>query len=146
MQIRLVTIDDYDALVSLWLECRGVGLSDVDDSREGIARLLERNPATCLAAVDENDQLIGSILAASDGRRGFVYHMAVAPQHRGQGVGEQLVQSAMTALQELGVSKVGLLSFTDNEAASAFWDRMGFTVRDDLTYRNRALIRLVPEG
>lgn len=52
-RIRPMTIGDYDEVRALWLRCHGMGLNDVDDSRAGIARLLARNPETCLVAVGE---------------------------------------------------------------------------------------------
>lgn len=52
MEIRPMRIDDYEALYQLWLSCPGMGLNDLDDSREGIAAFLERNPATCFVAAE----------------------------------------------------------------------------------------------
>jgi len=42
MKIRLMTIEDYDAVYALWMSCKGMGLNDVDDSREGIDKYLQR--------------------------------------------------------------------------------------------------------
>ena len=53
MQIRTMQIEDYDAVFALWKSCSGMGLNDVDDSRSGIERFLQRNPETCLVAVEE---------------------------------------------------------------------------------------------
>ena len=50
MEIRIMKIEDYDAVYALWLSCRGMGLNDLDDSREGIERFLKRNPDTCFVA------------------------------------------------------------------------------------------------
>ena len=44
MTIRLMKIEDYDQVYQLWLSCRGMGLNNIDDSREGIDRYLKRNP------------------------------------------------------------------------------------------------------
>ena len=58
--IKKLTIDDYDKMYALWLSCKGMGLNDTDDSREGIRRFLDRNPDTCFGAF-EADMLIGVI-------------------------------------------------------------------------------------
>ena len=141
MLIRTMTIEDYEKVYVLWLSCKGMGLNDVDDSREGIARYLKRNPDTCFVA-EEEGEILGVILTGHDGRRGYIYHTAVHPAHRRRGIGAELVEVAMEALKRNGISKVALVAFARNEAGNAFWERMGFEERTDLTYRNRALREL----
>lgn len=115
-----------------------MGLNTIDDSREGIARYLKRNPNTCF--VSEHDRTItGAILAGHDGRRGYIYHTAVSPAYRHQGIGTALVNAALHALANEGIIKVALVVFSRNDAGNAFWERLGFTARGDLTYRNKAL-------
>ena len=50
MKIRKMTIKDYEKVYALWLSCKGMGLNDLDDSRDGIKKYLERNPDTCFVA------------------------------------------------------------------------------------------------
>lgn len=142
MLIRPITCDDYDTLVDLWLVCRGSALSDTEDSREATARLLERNPYTCFAAIDDDGQLVGAIMAAEDGRRGYVYHLGVLPEHRRKGVGEALVQAMIASMGQKSISTVALVASAANEACNGFWERMGFVQREDLTYRNRSLVKI----
>ena len=141
MQMRTMTIEDYDRVYALWMSCKNMGFNDLDDTREGIGRYLARNPNTCFVA-EENGELAGVILAGHDGRRGFIHHMAVAEAYRRRGVGAALAERALEALKAEGIHKVALLAFKRNEAGNAFWERMGFTVRDDLNYRNRALTEM----
>ena len=141
MEIRQLRIEDYDALYELWLSCPGMGLNDVDDSREGIARYLTRNPNTCFAAW-EDDRIIGAILCGHDGRRGYISHTAVLPALQRRGTGRALVEAALDALKREHISKVNLVAFQRNERGNAFWEKMGFTTRPDLVYRNRALVEL----
>ena len=138
MLIRTMTISDYDAVYALWLSCAGMGLNSLDDSREGIGRFLHRNPSTCFVAESEGE-ISGCIMAGHDGRRGFIYHTAVRPGCRRQGIGGALVRAALDALREEGISKTALVVFACNEAGNAFWERMGFAAREDLVYRNCAL-------
>ena len=142
MTIRKMTINDYDLVYALWLSCVGMGLNDIDDSRSGIEKYLERNPGTCYVAV-EQDQVIGSILAGHDGRRGYIYHTAVVPGHRHAGVGRRLVSAALESLKAQGVSKVCLVAFERNRDGNAFWESLGFTERTDLTYRDFPLAEMV---
>ena len=139
--IRSMTIHDYAAVYDLWLSCKGMGLNDVDDSENGIARFLERNPVTCFVT-EMDGKLTGVIMAGSDGRRGYIYHTAVHPAFRKQRVGSALVEKVLKALKQLGISKVALVEFERNENGNAFWEKQGFTVRNDLIYRNLSLVEL----
>ena len=142
MTLRPMTVADYDRVWALWMSCKNMGFNDVDDSREGIGRYLRRNPTTCFVA-EIDGALAGVILAGHDGRRGFVHHMAVGEEYRRQGVGAALVERALSALRAEDISKVALLVFRYNEAGNAFWEKMGFALREDLNYRNRALVELI---
>ena len=142
MSIRLMTIDDYEKVYELWMSCAGMGLNNLDDSKENIEKFLKRNPDTCF--VDETDNnIVGVIIVGNDGRRGYIYHTAVNPQYRKQGIAKSLVDTAMTALQKIGINKAALVVFNRNEIGNDFWEKMGFTVRDDLKYRNKALAEIV---
>ncbi|MBQ1181686.1 MAG: GNAT family N-acetyltransferase, partial [Treponema sp.] len=61
MKIRTMKITDYEKVYALWMSCKNMGFNDIDDSKEGIARFLERNPNTSFVAI-ENDELLGIIL------------------------------------------------------------------------------------
>ena len=91
--IRKMRIEDYDQIYALWLSCKGMGLNDLDDSKAGIERYLKRNPDTCFVG-EEDGQVIGVVMAGNDGRRGYVYHTAVHPDHRHEGIGKALVDAA----------------------------------------------------
>lgn len=163
VRIRPMTMGDYDEVHALWLSCTGMGLNDVDDAPAGIARLLERNPTTCLVAeradgslsaggdplgdplggTGTSARILGVILAGVDGRRAYVYHTAVRPDAQGRGIGHALVEAELAAIGELGISKAALVIFHRNEAGAAFWERMGFSERHDIAYRDHALRKLV---
>lgn len=141
MEYRLMTIEDYEEAYSLWILC-GNGLNDRDDSREGIEKYLKRNPATSFVAVCEN-KVVGVILCGHDGRRGIIQHACVSPDFRRLGIGSKLVSLAMEALKAEGINKVLLVAFKKNAGGNAFWEEEGFTLRDDLNYRNKTLTDLV---
>ena len=138
---RCMTINDYDQVYALWRSCGGIGLNDVDDSREGFARFLLRNPTTCFVAVC-GTRIVGTILSGHDGRRGHIYHLAVDPRYRNSGIGCQLVEKSKQTLRDCGIAKVSLVAFANNAAGNAFWESQGFSAREDVQYRNRALIHL----
>lgn len=138
MILRNMRSADYDQAYALWLSCKGMGINAHDDSRTGIERFLRRNGTTCFVA-EEEGTIIGTILAGHDGRRGYIYHMAVSPSCRRRGIGRALTEAALSALREEGVLKVGLLVYETNAAGNAFWEQMGFSRREDVAYRNRIL-------
>ncbi len=142
MYTRKMLVSDYGQIYALWLSCPGMGLNNLDDSRDGIERFLKRNPDTCFVAEAEG-RIVGSILAGNDGRRGYIYHTAVSPAHRHEGIGRGLTEAVLKALQRLGINKAALVVFDRNEDGNAFWEEMGFSVRQDLVYRNKALNEMI---
>lgn len=141
MNIRTMAIADYDKVYALWLSCKGMGLNNLDDSREGIERFLKRNPDTCFVA--EDGEVVGVIIAGNDGRRGYIYHTAVSPDRRRKGIAKALVNAALNALHDLGINKTALVVFERNADGNAFWESVGFTSRGDLVYRNKALTEMI---
>ena len=141
MQIRKMTINDYDGVYRLWLNTPGMGLNTSDDSKEGIEKYLLRNPDTCFVAEKEGE-IAGVIMSGHDGRRGYIHHTAVKSSERAQGVGRMLVENAMAALKKEGINKVALVVFDDNETGNSFWEKIGFAARDDLVYRNKNINQL----
>lgn len=138
MKIRIMTISDYSNVYKLWLSCKGMGLNNLDNSKDGIEKFLNRNPDTCFVAETDN-KIIGAILTGNDGRRGYIYHTAVSPEYQKQGIGKQLVDTAVNALKNIGINKTALVVFDKNENGNAFWEKQGFAKRDDLVYRNKAI-------
>lgn len=142
MILRAMTASDYDAVYALWMSCRNMGFNNLDDSREGVERFLSRNPGISFVAL-EGSEIIGAALAGHDGRRGYIYHLCVAESFRRRGIATALLDRCLEALEAEGIRKVALLVFKYNDAGNAFWARQGFTLREDVAYRNRALTELI---
>ena len=142
MNIRKMVINDYDDVYALWMSCSGMGLNNLDDSREGIDRFLKRNPDTCFVAECDN-KIVGVIIVGNDGRRGYIYHTAVNLQYRKRGIARQLVEASMQELKRCGINKVALVVFAKNEEGNLFWEKLGFTAREDLVYRNKAIAEMI---
>ena len=127
-----MTEQDYDAVRALWLTIRGFGIRALDDSREDIVRFIRRNPTTSVVAEMEGN-IIGSILCGSDGRQGALYHVCVAKAYRRQGIGTRMVGHCMERLREMGINKVALIAFANNDAGNAFWRQIGWK-KSDVNY------------
>lgn len=128
--ITPMTIGDYDEVIAFWRQQEGIGLNE-SDSRQQIARFLERNPGMSLV-VRESGRVVGAVLAGHDGRRGFLYHLAVDPASRQRGIGRQLVAQCLKEFACLGLQKCNISVFASNESGQNFWKRLGFSSRKDL--------------
>ena len=131
--IRSMCIEDYPAVWALWQGIRGFGIRSIDDSKESIARFLERNPGFSVVA-ERDGEIVGSILCGHDGRRGCLYHVCVKESCRMQGIGKAMVVFCMEALKKEQINKVSLIAFTKNDVGNAFWKEIGWTKREDLNY------------
>ena len=129
MTIRAMTIDDYEEVYALWMSIKGFAMRSLDDSRDGVARFLKRNPDASVVAVADG-KVVGSILCGYDGRRGCLYHVCVREDYRRQGIGKAMVVYCMKALEKEAISKVSLIAFTQNDIGNA----SGWTKREDLNY------------
>ena len=132
-EIRVMTEADYDQVYELWMSIHGFGIRSIDDSREGVARFLKRNPTTSMVAVAE-ERIVGAILCGHDGRRDCFYHVCVHEDYRNRGIGRAMAGACMRALQEEHINKVSLIAFKSNELGNHFWKGAGWTFRDDLNY------------
>ena len=132
-ELRVMTIEDYPDVYKLWMSIKGFAMKSVDDSQEGVAQFLRRNPTTSVVAV-EDGRIVGSILCGHDGRRGCLYHVCVHPDYRLRGIGKAMVVFAMEALKLEKISKVSLIAFSVNDIGNAFWNTIGWTRRTDLNY------------
>jgi len=133
-----MTVQDYPAVVALWTRTSGIALNDYDDSEQRIAAYLQRNPTTCFVC-EEDDEVIGVILAGHDGRRGFIYHVAVDQKRRGEGIGTALLNTAVEALKAQGIHKAGMLVIAGNTDGNTYWEKRGWERRTDVYYRNKLL-------
>ena len=109
-----MTIEDYEGVYALWKKIKGFGIRSIDDSKEGVARFLKRNPTTSVVA-EKDGRIVGSILCGHDGRRGCLYHVCVDEDYRRHGIGKRMVVFAMKALKEEKINKVSLIAFTEND-------------------------------
>lgn len=128
--IRIIHPDDYGEIVELWNRTRGMGLSDAD-SEANIKKFLLRNKGLSFCYKDDN-RIIATILCGQDGRRGYIYHVTVAPKYRARGIGRELVEESLKQLKEAGIGKCHLFVFADNEPGNTFWRSTGWTKRDDI--------------
>jgi putative acetyltransferase len=137
-RFREFALADYDTVLALWRACEGIGLNESDTS-EAIAAFLVRNPGLSLVATDEAGAIVGAVLGGHDGRRGYLHHLAVAPTHRGRGLGRTLVDETLTRLRRLGIQKCNIFLYADNAAGRAFWRHESWNAREDLVVMQKVI-------
>ena len=115
---------DLPSARALWELAEGVSL-DVGDSLGELEAYLARNLGISQVA-EQGGCLVGAVLGGHDGRRGWIYHLAVAREHRRGGIGRTLVERSLAELKREGIGRVRIFVASDNPAGLAFWKRCGW--------------------
>lgn len=123
-------IIDYQKVISLWKSCKGIGISSAD-SKDRVQAYLRQNLGMSFVAKYQKE-IVGAVLCGHDGRRGYLHHLAVHPAYRNQGIGRSLVERCVTALQRIGIQKCHLFIFNSNIEGIQFWEKIGWSPRNDL--------------
>ena len=141
MKIRKFLLSDYDEVVTLWRT------SDIilrpGDELDGIKLKLQRDPDLFLVAEDGGD-LVGVVMGAWDGRRGWINHLAVKPSRLRQGIGRALIHELERRLLDKGAKKVNAQIYRSNQRSLEFFTSLGYEVHSDLIMIGRQLKKREP--
>jgi N-acetylglutamate synthase len=129
--IRPFELADYAGARQFWSTIEGLGLNE-SDTQEAIESFLTRNPQLSAIAMC-NEIIIGTVLCGHNGRAGSMHHLAVATEHRGQGIGYALVNYAMARLAEAKISRCNIFVYNANDQGNDFWLKNGWN--DPTTWR-----------
>jgi len=127
---------DLGAVFALWRQLPGIVLR-TDDSPAAIERFLIQGRGSAWVA-DVAGQVVGAVLMGQDGRRGYLYHLAVAELWQRMGIGWALVEAVLEELAAIGISRSHVMVLADNTEARAFWEKLGWRERRDLMVYTRA--------
>ena len=120
---------DYTPVYQLWQSIeKGVRVGR-SDTRAEIEKKLSRDPDLFLVAELEG-RIIGSVMGGFDGRRGLIYHLAVAADFRGMGIGSRLMGEVESRLRARGCLKCYLLVTEDNPEAEEYYEHRGWRHMD----------------
>ena len=137
-KIRTMTIDDYNEAYELWSNTPGMGLRGLDDTYEGIKFFLDYNPRLSIVC-EINGKVEGTILCGFDGKRAYLYHVALSENYTGKSIGRKMVLFLEERLKKINVNGIALVAFSENEIGNKFWDKLGYAPRKDLYYRDKNL-------
>jgi ribosomal protein S18 acetylase RimI-like enzyme len=122
------TMADYPVVHVLWQ--RGDLWMRPSDGAEATLLKLARDPELFLVARDGAERVVGTVMGGWDGRRAYVYHLAVLPERRRTGIANALMDELEERFRRLGALKAKTQILTDNEASRAFFSRRGY-LRED---------------
>ena len=121
-----------EAAHSLWAQTEWASVSQSDEP-DSLHTFLARNPG-CSWITESDGQLVGTILAGHDARRGYIYHLVVGDNYQRQGIGKTLLTMALDSLREAGVLKCHAIVIDGNPAATFFWTRYGWQAQETTQY------------
>ena len=122
--------EHLDKVLEFWQSIEGIGLSNTD-SKPSLLKYLDRNPSMSYVVLSDGE-IIGTVLCGHDGRRGYIHHLAIAEQHRGEGIGGTLIDLSSQALRKEGIDKCHIFVFSENAAGQDFWRSLNWRERDDV--------------
>ena len=138
INIRELTIGDYESLCALWQEARLPYRPNGRDRREKIAAQIDGECSIYLVA-EENGRMVGAILGTHDGRKGWINRLAVAPDQRRLGIAQKLVGAVEQRLIDLGIEIFACQIEDWNETSMSVFDRLGYTRHADIIYFTKRL-------
>ncbi len=134
LEISPLHPDETEAAVGLWEAC---GLTRAwNDPRADIALALGKETSTVLAGRIEG-KLVATAMTGSDGHRGWVYYLAVAPDQQRNGHGAAMMQAAADWLKAHGCPKLHVMIRSGNLAVAAFYAKLGYEKSDTITMAKR---------
>ena len=127
MKVRAFEIGDYAQVRELWI-VSGLEIRPGDEP-QGIARKLTRDGELFLVA-EEDGRIVGTVMGAWDGRRGWIYHLGVRPDRHRRGVATRLIGELEARMKKIGIPKVNALIYPWNDASVRFFASVGYSVED----------------
>jgi ribosomal protein S18 acetylase RimI-like enzyme len=130
VKLERATTEAIRDMLNLWQSIPGLGVG-LGDDEDSLQVFMSRNPATSLL-LKNDEQIIGTVLAGYDGRRGYIYHLAVYPQFQKKGYGKWLLNQVLSELKALGAKKIHLFVYRNNEEAISFYIHNKWKLRGDI--------------
>jgi ribosomal protein S18 acetylase RimI-like enzyme len=131
--LSIAPLEDADvaAVIALWQRC---GLTRPwNDPAADIALARQGANAAVLLGRD-GDAVVASVLVGHDGHRGWVYYVAVDPQHRKKGLGRAIMAAAEEWLRARGILKLQLMVRPDNIQVQAFYETLDYDEQERVVY------------
>ena len=131
--LSIAPLEDADvaAVVALWQRC---GLTRPWNDPQADIALARRGPNAAVLLGRDGDAVVASVLVGHDGHRGWVYYVAVDPQHRKKGSGRAIMAAAEDWLRERGILKLLLMVRPENTQVQAFYETLDYDEQERIVY------------
>jgi ribosomal protein S18 acetylase RimI-like enzyme len=133
MEIRKLTITDYDEITSLWSRANLPFKPRGRDSKQVIAAQISASPDFFLGAF-EHRRLVGTAVLSSDMRKGWINRLAVDPGYRRRGVAKVLIEESEKTLRDHGLKIFCSLIEGSSKASKALFRKCGYKEHTDIFY------------
>lgn len=124
-----MTIEDFEQVYKLWKRA-GLIVENYKKEKEGFEMLIKYNPENNFLISDEN-KVSGCVMGTFNGRRAWVYHLAVDPSVQNKGWGKALMNKVEESFKKIGGKRVLLGVFKENSKALGFYKKVGYTEVND---------------
>ena len=130
-------LSDVESSIDLWKNTKGLGLGNID-TVEHLSLHIKMNLKHNFIAFADN-RIVGTVLGGYDGRRGYIYHLAVDENYRKRNIGRELMENCFRSFREINVEKCHMMEFKANRSAQDFNKTIGCTLRDDVVVFTKTL-------
>lgn len=137
MIIKLIKPEDFTKLLTLWNEA-GLSVVNFKKEQKELQMLLKMNPESCLVATI-NKKIVGSIIGAFNGRRVWIYHLAVHPNWQSKGIGSKLLKKIESIFKKKGATKILLGVSFNNLSTCSFYEKNGYSIMNDAVLMSKEL-------
>lgn len=137
MKIKLIKLGDFTKLLTLWNEA-GLSVVNFKNEQKELQMLLKLNPESCLVAA-VNKKIVGSIIGAFNGRRVWIYHLAIHPEWQNKGIGSKLLKRVEKIFKKKGATKILLGVSFDNLSTCSFYEKNGYSIMNDAVLMSKEL-------
>lgn len=133
MEIRKLTICDYEEMVRLWSRAKLPFKPKGRDSKKAIAAQMKANPEFFLGAF-ENNRLVGTVIISCDSRKGWINRLAVDPDYRYRGIAKVLIAESEKTLRKYGIRIFCALIEDYNTVSKKLFKECGYVEHRDIIY------------
>src|SRR2546423_996291 len=131
LSISPITDADVAAVIALWQRC---GLTRPWNDAAADIALVRRGANATILVGRADGAIVASAMVGHDGHRGWVYYVAVDPEHQKKDFGRVIMAAAEDWLRSQRVQKIMLMVRPDNTSVRAFYDKLGYQTQERLLY------------